>query len=136
MLMENCYNLGVEYNRERFVQFINDAFYDWRGNTDRRWVDFAEYVGVSQQTMASWKNGYLKRPPDPSSSAKLVARFGQRAYDALGLPTPEADLSPEELAALGSALSEIRGIDPDTEAGLRRILDILERHRLTVKSIK
>lgn len=52
MNIENWYNSVVEFNRERFSQYIRDRFYKWRGSTDKTWVDFAEYLGVTQPTMA------------------------------------------------------------------------------------
>lgn len=74
MNMENWYNSVVEFDRERFSQYIRDRFYKWRGSTDKTWVDFAEYLGVTQPTMAAWKNAYLKRPLSPRLCADDVAQ--------------------------------------------------------------
>lgn len=36
MNIENWYNSVVEFDRERFSQYIRDRFYKWRGSTDRK----------------------------------------------------------------------------------------------------
>ena len=100
MNIEICYNSIVEFDRARFSQYIRDRYYQWRGSTDKTWTDFAEYVGVTQQTMAAWKNAYLKRPPNQENIVKLVDKFGMEIYEILALPSPEEgsllDVLPED----------------------------------------
>ena len=48
MNIENWYNSVVEFDRERFSQYIRDRYYEWRGSTDKTWTDFADYLGVTQ----------------------------------------------------------------------------------------
>jgi DNA-binding XRE family transcriptional regulator len=91
--MENCYNLIMPFDRERFASFLNDRFFEYRGKTDLNWTDFARTIGITQQTIAAWKNGYLKRAPDQENQEKLISFFEEKhpeIYDVLGLRRPSS----------------------------------------------
>lgn len=87
-----CYNTPMEFDRKRFSQYIQDQFFDWRGKSERTWTEFADYIDVTQQTMAAWKNGYLKRVPNQENINKLVKVFGFEIYEILGIPMTEDPL--------------------------------------------
>lgn len=83
MFLENCYNEVVK----NFTKWINEKFFEWRGASRRGVTDFAEYVGVSQQTMSLWLNGDRGNRLSPQSIAKLAEKFPD-VYEAVGLTGP------------------------------------------------
>ena len=87
MFLENCYNGVVD-----FSEWINKKYAEWRGESRNSVVNFAEYVGVSQQVMSFWLNGRNKKPPSPQSIAKLADKFPD-VYEVVGLPQPPSRLN-------------------------------------------
>jgi hypothetical protein len=137
--MDICYNVRMSFDRQKFIAFIKAKFYDWRGNTDRNWSDFADYIGVPQQTMSFWKNGSLKRVPDQENQKKLIDIYGPEAYAALGIPIPAGSIAYDTLPAslrsrLDAALSELAsviltsGLDPDSPAAVSLSAAILAKY--------
>lgn len=134
----------MPFNREKFQTFIQQKFFEWRGNTERKWSDFAEYIGIPQQTMAAWKNGYLKRVPDLENVSKLTARFGKEAYEALGIETLEGpgilDTVPKMIRIRFEAafmewgeVIAAESLDPDSDAAINRATEIFKKHGITIK---
>ena len=77
-------------------------------------TDFAEYLDVSQALISKWYRGQIKQGPEPGSIKKLVERFGDEVYDAVGLTPPSSETldpaSPEEREALITAIKETNSI--------------------------
>lgn len=137
--MAICYNVGMQFDRNRFITFIRSKFYEWRGETDRNWSQFADYIGVSQQTMNSWKNGNFKQAPKQENQQALFNHYGPEAYTALGIPVPAGSIAYDALPAslrsrLDAALSELAsviltsGLDPDSPAAVSLSADILAKY--------
>lgn len=99
-----------------FSDWITEKYINWRGRSignERSITDFAIHIGVSQQTLSSWMKQGGKVPRAQTSIQKLANIFGNEAYDALGLPRPEAsfgDLPPEMGASLAAASTEILSV--------------------------
>lgn len=67
-------------------------FIEWqRREGERKTVlEFADYLGSSQQTVSSWMNG--SRKPTGDSIRLLAEKFGLEVYDILKIPRPDAGL--------------------------------------------
>lgn len=122
--MENCYNLCMAFDRERFQKLIRDEFIKFRGDSDRTWSDFAAAIGVTQQTIAAWKNGYLKRAPDQENLAKLSNFFRRNIYSELGLFPPGLPTD-EQLRPIAELILSL----PESErpAARKQIIELLEK---------
>jgi len=129
----------MEFNPKKFQEFIQDKFAEWRGKGRDTLVDFANYIGVSQQVMSNWYNGKIKRPPEADTYIRLIQKYGVEVYDILGLPRPSEDevlsgLTPEMASAVRSFLDEIRssGLNKGKETAspedLEKIKDIFSKH--------
>lgn len=134
-----CYNTKVEYDPIVFRDFIRDKFAEWRGKGRETLVDFATYIGVSQQAMSNWYNGKFKRPPSAESLNLLIMKYGVEVYDVAGIPRPSEEdvlsvLPPEYASAVKAALDEVRssGINNGKEIAspedIEKINAILEKH--------
>jgi transcriptional regulator with XRE-family HTH domain len=134
-----CYNTKMEFDPTEFRDFIRDKFAEWRGKGRDTLVDFAAYIGVSQQLMSNWYNGNFKRPPTADSYKLLISKYGIEVYDVLGIPRPSEEdvlsaLPPEYASAVKSALDEVRasGVNKGKEIAspedIEKINAILEKH--------
>lgn len=138
-----CYNPDMAFDRLTFISFIKSKFYEWRGHSDKNWSEYADHVGIPQATMASWKNGYLKRRPEAENQQKLINLYGPEAYSALGLPVPEVDPALADLPAdlrdryraalleIGTTLAK-RSINPESPEARQISTDILSKYELIV----
>jgi DNA-binding XRE family transcriptional regulator len=136
----------MSFDRQFFIRFISDEFYKFRGNTDKSWSDFADFLDVSQQTMAAWKNGYLKRVPSQENINKLVLHFGPIVYEILGIERPPEDRIDDLLAVLPDELhssikearaeyiSEFvkRGISKDSPEARQIVIEAFEKRGIKV----
>jgi transcriptional regulator with XRE-family HTH domain len=75
-----------------FRQFLEMKFLAWQQEIGgrRTVLEFAEYLGVSQQTVSSWWNN--TRQPQGENVRKVSEKLGLEVYDVLGLPRPDPDL--------------------------------------------
>lgn len=76
-----------------FRQFLEMKFLDWQQRSGGRKtvLEFAVWLGVSQQTVSSWWNNPDKKPQG-DNIRKLADKLGVEVYDVLGLPRPDPDL--------------------------------------------
>ena len=76
----------------KFSQYLEMKFLEWqtKGGKRKTVVEFADYIGVKQQTLSKWWNSDGK--PEGENVRKLADKFGLEVYDVLGLPRPDADL--------------------------------------------
>lgn len=134
-----CYNTSMGFEPEKFQEFIQDKFAEWRGRGRETLVDFANYIGVSQQVMSNWYNGRIKRSPEADTYSHLIKKYGVEVYDVLGLPRPSEEevlsgLPPDMAASVRSFLDEIRssGINKGKEMAspedLETIKAIFSKH--------
>jgi predicted DNA-binding protein YlxM (UPF0122 family) len=136
----NCYHFIYNLFMLEFWEWITKKYVDYRGDAigqDRSITEFANWVGVSQQTMSGWMKKGGKLPRSQKSITNLVKKFGPEVYDVLGLPMPEAsfpiDSLPSEMQTdLRLALSEIKSklgsLDPDSPEGDALVRSILKKH--------
>lgn len=75
-----------------FRQWIEMKYLDWqrRQGSRKTILQFAEYLGSTQQTVSGWING--TRKPVGDSVRLLADKFGLEVYDVLGLERPNADM--------------------------------------------
>ena len=75
-----------------FKKFLEGKYLDWqRASGGRKTVlEFANYLGVSQQSVSNWWNG--DRIPQGENIKKLADKLGLEVYDVLGLSRPNPDL--------------------------------------------
>jgi transcriptional regulator with XRE-family HTH domain len=94
-----------------WFEYINKAFYKFRGNSRRTISEFAALFGVSQGQMSAYMKRGGKIPRDVKIIDKFVQVLGPEVYSILGYPIPA---SPESLEIfpepLRSALEESKKI--------------------------
>jgi hypothetical protein len=134
-----CYNAAMDFDPQFFRDFIRDKFAEWRGKGRETLVDYAKYIGVSQQVISNWYNGGLKQRPNPKLYSLLIAKYGVEVYDVLGIPRPSeedilSDLPEEYANDVRAFLSEVRssGINKGKETAspedLEKINAIFSKH--------
>lgn len=134
-----CYNTNMDFDSIKFRDFIRDKFAEWRGKGRSSLVDFAAYIGVSQQNMSNWYNGNFKRRPEAESFILLINKYGVEVYDILDIPRPSVSevlsrLSPSEAEDVTHALAEIKSsglYNANANASpedVEKIKDILVKH--------
>jgi transcriptional regulator with XRE-family HTH domain len=72
-----------------FRQWLELKFLEWQRNQGGRKtvLQFADYLGVSQQTVSSWWNS--PKIPQGDNIRKLADKLGLEVYDVLGLERPD-----------------------------------------------
>lgn len=133
-----CYNTIMVFSPDKFQEFIQDKFAEWRGKGRDTLKDFANFLGVSQQLMSNWYNGKFKRPPETESVRLLVEKYGGEVYEVLGLPTPDdpIDSLPEPLRSIASEFKgtlEEKNLTADSPEAKSLLDEIMKKHgyRLT-----
>lgn len=131
--------MSMDFDRIKFRDFIRRKFAEWRGDSLSSLTDFADYIGVSQAVVSKWYNGKLKQGPDPATYKKLVARFGDEVYHAVGLGPPEDprdQLPPGLRSDLDAAITEAssiilsRGIEPGTDEAFEVAKEVFSKYRI------
>lgn len=128
--------------RERWYEFSNRAFVEWRGATRKTLTDFAGYLGLSQSLVSQElkKNG--KIPRDVKTITAWVDKYGDQVYDVLGMPKPDTSEAFSSLPeSIKSAVIEIRdtlgkhNLSPDSLEAKPLIDEIMKKHGYTSISI-
>lgn len=75
-----------------FRQYLELKYLEWQREIGGRKtvIEFANYLGVSQQVLSSWWN--KDRVPQGENIQKLANKLGLEVYDVLGLKRPNAML--------------------------------------------
>jgi len=75
-----------------FRQFLEMKYLEWQKDSGGRKtvLEFANYLGVSQQTVSNWWNG--ERLPQGDNIHKIALKLGLEVYDVLELARPDPDL--------------------------------------------
>lgn len=76
-----------------FRQWLEFKFLEWQRNQGGRQtvLQFAKYLGVSQQTVSNWWNDEEVKPQG-DNIIKLADKLGLEVYDVLGMPRPDPAL--------------------------------------------
>lgn len=76
-------------NRMKFRQWIEMKYLEYQRNSGGRKtvLQFAEHLGVSQQTLSNWMNE--TRTPQGDNVRKIADKLGLEVYDVLGLERPD-----------------------------------------------
>ena len=88
-----------------FQKWLLQKYLDWQAEQGRprTEVDFAEYLGVKQQSLSAWLRGYYQ-PKGYAAVMALVAKYGPEVYTALGADEPFPPELEESMARLAKAL--------------------------------
>lgn len=128
-------------DRERWVEFINQAYIEFRGDTRKTISDFAEWLGLPQAQVSQYMSKNGKLPRNQAVIAKFYKRYGKRVYDVLGFEVPNDSLMlmPEPLRSIALEIRDTlaeKNIDPQSpEAGL--VMDeIMKKHGYNLSSIR
>jgi transcriptional regulator with XRE-family HTH domain len=79
--------------KKRFRDWLEKRFYEWRGDRLLSISDFADYLGVQQQSVSGWWNG-RSIPSSSDHITKLAAAFPD-IYDILEVVDPRTQLPPQ-----------------------------------------
>lgn len=74
-----------------FSDWLRNKYLDWQRQQGglKTMVEFANYLGVKQQSMSVWING--KQKPDGDNVLKLAEKLGFEVYEILGVDPPVSD---------------------------------------------
>jgi transcriptional regulator with XRE-family HTH domain len=74
-----------------FPDWLKRKYLDWQHDQGdlKTMIQFAEYLGVTQQSLSAWVNG--KSPPTGDNLLKLADKLGYEVYDILGVELPVSD---------------------------------------------
>lgn len=119
-----------------WYEYINRAFYEFRGNSRRTISEFADLFGVSQGQMSSYMKRGGKIPRDVKIIDKFVKVLGPEVYSILGYPIPTASAESLEMfpEPLRSALEESkkivasRDLAGDPEQSLHVVKETLQKY--------
>ena len=89
MLILSRKDIHVTKTTLEFRQWLELKFLEWQRNQGGRKtvLQFADYLGVSQQTVSSWWNS--PKIPQGDNIRKLADKLGLEVYDVLGLERPD-----------------------------------------------
>lgn len=110
MNIEYCYNQFMEFDPLGFQNWIQEKFAEWRGKRRESLADFARFLGVSPQVMSNWWNGSLKERPDPKQYNLLILKFGDEAFNVLGIPKPHNSTFDSLVTDFKEVMAEIKSI--------------------------
>ncbi len=108
-----------------FSEWINRKFVEWRGPSRKTVTDFAEYIGVPQQTMTHWMTP-KSAIPHAKNLKKLVARYGNEVYEVMGLQSPSDGVTIPLLGRIvaGEPIplppSDFSSFDPESQINVLR----------------
>lgn len=121
--------------RERWYEFANRAFIEWRGPTRKTLSDFARYLNLPRSVVSQEliKNGKL--PKEAKTIAAWVDKFGDEVYEVLDItplePNWEFPSLPTSLRAAFLEITETlekRGLSPDSPEAEQIVIEIMMRH--------
>lgn len=93
-----------------FSKWITEKYWDYQKAQGKviSVSAYARYLAVRQQNLSRWMLGNGK-PADHENISKLVARYGDETYQALGMQKPPSQVNDRRLAdllAIWDSLSE------------------------------
>lgn len=137
--MQNGYNTKA-MELEKFLDWFNEIFLEWRGDSRMGVSEFARYLDLRQQTVSIWLNRNIKTLPTAEHIAHL-ARFYPEVYEVIGLhsldylPGSIRDSWSEAVAEIRNTFREKGIVDGSPEAD-KIALEIFFKHGFNLTSIK
>jgi hypothetical protein len=127
--------------RDRWYEFSNRAFIEWRGETRKTITDFAEWLGISQPLLSQQmrKGGAVPRVQRVINA--WASKYGLQVYEVLGLSVPDDSmlLLPEPMRSIAreirATLAEKHIVEESPEAG-KVVDEILKKYGYSLTSIK
>lgn len=127
--------------RNRWFEYINQKYIEWRGETRKTISEFADWLEFSQGQLSMYMNQKSGAVPMKQSVINRFARrFGMEVYEVLGIPVPDDSilLLPEPMRSIAREIRETlaeKYIPEDaTEAG-EVVDEILKKHGYNLTSI-
>lgn len=126
---------------QKWTEFINKAYIEFRGDTRKTISDFADWLDLPQGQLSQYMRTGGKVPRSQSVVGKFVKRYGNTIYDVLGFPVPgdPLHLMPEPLRSISLEIRDTlmaKQIPADSpEAGV--VMDeILKKHGFDLIEIR
>jgi predicted DNA-binding protein YlxM (UPF0122 family) len=120
-----------------FWEWITKKYVDYRGDAigqDRSITEFANWVGVSQQTMSGWVKKGGKLPRSQKSITNLVKKFGPEstmfwfahARSIIPIDSLPSEMQTDLRLALSEIKSKLGSLDPESPEGDALVRSILK----------
>jgi hypothetical protein len=126
--------------RDKWYEYINQKFFDWRGNTRKTISEFADWLEMPQGQLSQYMRKGGRVPTGQTVIERFVRRFGIEVYEILEIPVPRDStlLLPEPARSIADEIIKTlleKNIAPDDpEAGLL-FIEIFKEHGFTLTDI-
>ena len=130
---EICYNNLMMDTRERWYEYINQKFFEWRGNTRKTITEFAEWFGMSQGQLSQYMRRNGRIPTGQTVVNRFAKRLGIEVYEVLDIPVPDDSilLLPEPMLSIAREIRETlaeKYITEDAPEAAVLVNEILKKH--------
>ena len=124
--------------QKTFSQWLTNQYLDWqKSEGDRKTVqEFADYLGVVQQSLSGWLNGN-NIPKSHKAISRLAAKLGNEVYTLLGMEVPGAIKIPgypnmsKMLDDYFQQLQDL-GIPEDSPAAVQLLKEATEKYNINL----
>lgn len=130
----------MKTTRERWYEFINQKYFDWRGNTRKTISEFADWLGMPQGQLSQYMRKGGRIPTGQTVINRLSRRYGAEIYEVLGIPVPDDSLLllPEPLRSIAGEIRDTlaeKQIAEDSPAAGLLVDEILKKYGYSLTSI-
>lgn len=110
-----------------FQKWLLQKYLDWQAEMGKPMteVDYAEYLGVKQQSLSAWLRGYYQ-PKGYMAVMMLVAKYGDEVYTALGA---EKQFPPELEGSMNRLAKFLQGLPDYTRMVVFEVMERLTKDK-------
>lgn len=141
-----CHNFEIRYNgvvmnnRDEWYEYINQKYYDWRGDTRKTISEFAEWLNFSQGQLSQYMRKDGRIPTGQTVINRFARRFGVEIYEVLGIPVPDDSmlLLPEPMRTIAREIRDTlaaKYIPEDAPEAGEVVDEILKKHGYNLTTI-
>lgn len=119
--------------RERWYEYINQKYIEFRGNTRATISEFAEWLNMPQGQVSLYMKKGGRIPAGQTVINRFARRFGVEVYEVLGIPVPDDSmlLLPEPMRTIAREIRETlaaKYIPEDAPEAGEVVDEILKKH--------
>jgi hypothetical protein len=128
-------------NREKWYEYINRKYIDWRGDTRKTISEFAEWLDFSQGQLSQYMRRGGRIPAGQTVINRFARRFGVEVYEVLEISVPDDSmlLLPEPMRTIAREIRETlaaKYIPEDAPEAGEVVDEILKKHGYSLTSTR